>query len=686
MATTGKQESVADAHIEKHNFECDVNQVLDLMIKSVYSKNEYFLRELISNASDACDKFKALYSTLRDEGCDLNDAVSLRIEIIPDLATKTLIIKDNGIGMTKADLINFVGTIASSGTRKFREAMANKEANVDAGHLIGQFGLGFYSAYLVAERVDVITKHPRDEAFVWSSTGKDEYTIEDYQGEPFLHGTTLVLHIKEGMEEFLDSKKLTEIIKKHSAFIVYPIIAYVEKEVEEEVEKETKEEEKGEDKVEEVKEETAEVKVEEVKEKVKKTKIVQERVNSEKPIWSRGIKDCSDEELKSFYKTISKDWDDYLAVDYWHIEGFISIKLLMFIPKRAGFNFFNKQKKANNIKLYCSNVFVTDDLGDAIPEWMSFVHGVIASDDISMNISRELIQGSNVMKLIKKTLPQKIMEMIIKLSKDAEKFKDFYKEFGNCLKMAVGEANGTEQEKYAKVLRYYTTKSGEEMVSLDQYVERMHPQQTQIYIITGLGKESVIHSPFLSAFEKYEVIYMYDVMDEVMLRSFKTYKGKNIQRITAEGVELPEQEDTTELVSSFEPFCNKVKEVLTSKVEKVNINPRLAKTIPAVITTTKYSLSSAMENIMRSQPVAEANPFAAMTAQSKKIFEVNPNHQIIINLKNIQESGDEDLLKRHLEILYETVLINSGFVLNDPHSFCTNVFNFLAEKEEQKKI
>ncbi|AFN82576.1 Hsp90-like protein [Encephalitozoon romaleae SJ-2008] len=664
--------NIKDKHPETHEFEVDVNQMMDTMIKSVYSSKELFLRELVSNSSDACDKLKALYFQLREKGCSLDPVTSLGIEIIPNKGNRTLTIKDNGIGMTKADLMNFIGTIASSGTKKFREEMKEKGNSTDASNLIGQFGLGFYSSYLVAERVDVITKHPEDGALIWTSTGKDQYTIEEYEGESFAHGTSIVLYIKEGEEEFLDPKRISEIVKKYSLFVFYPIYTYVEKEVEEAEEK--KEEEKA-------VEETNEPKVEEVQEKRLKKVTEREQINVEKPLWKRNIKDVPEEELKSFYKTISGDWDDFLAVDFWHIEGLLSIELLMFIPKRARFDMFNRNKKNNNIKLYCKNVFVTDDFGDCIPEWMSFVSGVVASDDIPMNISREMIQGTNVMKLVKKTLPQKIFEMVGKLAMDTEKYKTFYKEFGNCLKMAIGDASEGQQDGYAKCLRYFTTKSGEDMISLDTYVERMAANQKQIYVVTGLGKNQVKSNPALDAFQKYEVIYMYDVMDEVMLRGFKKYKGHAIQRITSEGVELPEDEENNEeVVKSFEEFCKKVKDILSNKVEKVTVNPRLV-SVPAVISTTKYSLSGTMENIMKSQPVTEANPFAAMTAVSKKIFELNPNHKLVKNLKAFFDNNEIEKMSKILELFFETVLIHNGFMLSEPKEFCANVFDFLCSEE-----
>lgn len=657
-----------------------MDQVLNMMIKSVYSSDEMFLRELVSNASDACDKLRTLHMQLSDEGYVVDPVASLHIEIIPDKEAKTLTIRDNGIGMTREDLNNYLGVIAKSGTKGFKEALKARQEGANA-HLIGQFGIGFYSAYLVSSKVEVVTRHPKGEALRWTSTGKDGYTIEEYDGEGFAHGTSLILHIKDKSVEFLESKRIIETVKKYSSFNLYPIYTHVEKEVD-------VEEEKEEDKVEEIQtEESSEPKVEEVKEdvkeKAKRIEMVKEKINVEKPLWERNIKEVPEDEMKSFYKTISGDWDDFLAMDFWQIEGIVSVKMLMFIPKRARFDMFNRTKKNNSIKMYCNNVFVTDDLGDAIPEWMGFVSGAIISDDLPMNISRELIQGTSVMKMVRKTLPQKILEMIGKLANDGEKYKTFYKEFGNSLKMAVGEANDSQRDEYAKCLRYYTTKSGDEMVTLDKYVEGMHANQKQIYVLTGIGKDQVKSNPVLGSFEKYEVVYMYDVMDEVMLRGFKKYKGHVVQRITSEGVELPEEDNVPEeVVKSHEEFCKKVKDVLSDRVEKVSVNTRLGAGVPVVISTTKYSLSGAMENIMRSQPVTEANPLAAMTAVSKKIFEMNPNHGLIKKMKRQFESNDVESMSKLLEVLFDTALIHNGFMLSNSNEFCLKVFDFLNGESE----
>lgn len=669
---------------ERYEFDVNTNQLMDIIIKSVYSSSEIFLRELISNSSDACDKFRSLYLEFQEQGVVTDNPSVLEIQVIPDLVNKTLTIKDNGIGMKKSDLISFIGTIASSGTRKFKEALEKKEGGSgDINHLIGQFGLGFYSSYLVAEKVDIITKHPLDEAFVWSSNGRESYTIQKYEGEDFNHGTSVILYIKEGNEEFLESKKIISLIKKHSQFVLYPIFTYEEKEVEvkDEEKKEVKDGEEG--NVEEKKEDTEEPVVEEVEEKpVKKTKVTEKvKVNTDKPLWEKNIKNVPEEEITSFYKSISGDWDNYLAVESWTIEGFMTLKLLLFIPKRSRMDMFSgKNKKSNNIKLYANNVFVTDDFGDNIPEWMNFVVGVVASNDISMNVSRELIQGHNVMKLVKKTLPQKLMDMITKLSRDEEKYSAFYKEFGNCLKLAVSECTDSQQEKLVNCLRYETSKSEGKMRSFSEYVDNMKENQNQIYVLTGLSKTQVEQNPMLEVFKDYEVIFMYDSMDEVMLRGLKKYKEKAVQRITSEGVEIPEeaQANKEELEKEFEPVINKVKEILGSNVEKVILNFRLG-SLPSVISTTKYSNSAAMESIMKSQIIAESNPLAAMAATSKKIFELNPFNPIVVRMKDLVADEHKEDFKEITNLLFNTMLLNCGFVLPDPQSYCSTIYKFLSK-------
>lgn len=669
------------AQPEQHAFDVDTSKIMDTIIKSVYSTSDIFIRELISNSSDACDKFRRLYMNFKDKNLEIDNISSLNIQIIPDINNKTLTIKDNGIGMRKVDLINDIGSIASSGTRKFKEELEKSQGDKSQlGNLIGQFGLGFYSSYLVAEKVDIVTRHPEDEAYIWSSYGKDNYTIEKYDGENFNHGTSIILYLKEGMEEFLESKKIISLVKKHSQFVGIPIYTFEEKEVDD---TENKEETGDANKLEN-KEENEEPVVEEETKEVKKKKIIEKvKINNEKPLWDTGIKNATEEELSGLYKSISGDWDTYMAVQHYPIQGMINMNILLFIPKRMRLDMFNTQnKKTKNIHLYANNVFVTDDLGDAVPEWMEFVVGVVASNDIAMNVSRELIQGNNVMRLIKKTLPQKVIDMITKLSKDEEQYKKFYREFGNLIKFAIAECKDTQLEKLVNLLRYPTTKSEGKMKTFSDYVDGMKENQKQIYILTGVDKDKVDNSPFLERFKDLdlEVILMYEGTDEAMLKSLKKYKDFTVQRITSEGVELPISESTenADVEKEYEEFLKKAKEILGKEVEKVKINTSL-KTVPSVISTAKYSDSAALEFIKKAQLSARNIDQSFMMGGAKKIFELNPDHDIVKKLKKYFDESSEEQFADNLKLLFYTESLNCGFVMNKTSEYCKMIYNYMSK-------
>ncbi|EPR79806.1 Heat shock protein 90, partial [Spraguea lophii 42_110] len=659
VKNTTQQENVHNDNIntEKHKYDVEVESLMSTIINSVYSAKDYFLRELISNCSDANDKLVALYNEYKQKGCKLHLPSELRIDIIPNEVNNTLVIKDNGVGMTKSDMINFLGTISSSGTKKFKEAYKKEGGDKNVDQLIGQFGLGFYSAFLIADKVEVISKHPLDSQHRWVSTGLGDYTIEEMEGTE-LHGTTIILHVKEGDKEFLRESKLKKLVKKYSSFVAYPIYLHVEKEKEEEVE-----EKKEETKVTEEKE-TDEPVVEEIKEK-KKIKVTEvEHINKEKPLWNRKPSDCTTEEYSSFYKAISNDWEDYLAVKHSKLEGLINFDVLIFCPKRAPNKMF--EKVHSGIKLYNKNVLVTDNI-EELPEWCNFVQGVIASNDLPVNISREILQGKNTMKLIKKTILRKVTEMMDDISKDDAKFEIFYKEFSSNLKLGIRD-DDVNREKMMKVLRYYSTKSNDKMISLDEYKKNMVENQKQIYILTGSSKDEVFNSPFLAGFKDYEILFMYEVMDEIMLQNVKTYDGLEFQRINAEGIELPVENKVDEKkVKENEAFMNKIKEILDSKVEKV-VSAKVNMDSPCVICTTKYSHSSAMENIIRSQPGAENNPFMQMMGLSKKIVELNLDHPVVKKMKVMVENEDKDL-NEYIHMIYNTALIECGYRLDDSAAY-----------------
>lgn len=683
---------------ETFAFQAEINQLLSLIINTFYSNKDIFLRELISNASDAIDKIR--YASLTDPSI-LNGDTELEIKIIPDKSNKTITIQDNGVGMTKSDLVKNLGTIAHSGTRAFLESIQNGE-KPDIS-LIGQFGVGFYSAYLVAKNVKVISKHNDDKQYIWESNATGTFTVsEDESHDQMVRGTKVILEIKDDLHEYLEESKITSIVQKHSQYCSFPIKCQVQREEEIEVEvpdtsetttetpsetpeetpaenSETKEDKEGD--IEDADEDDTKNDVKKEKRAVTKWELL----NKQSPIWMRKPEDVKEEEYAAFYKSLSNEWEDHLHVKHFSVDGQIQFKALLYFPKNAPFDMFQTTKgsKRDNIKLYVKKVLIMDETEDLLPEYLSFVKGVVDSDDLPLNVSREMLQQNSIMKIIKRNLIKKCIEMMSDLAsnEDKSKWDTFYKAFSKNVKLGVHEDN-KNREKLVELLRFHSSKSvDDEYISLKDYVSRMKEGQKKIYYVTAENKKAASSSPFIEKLltKSVEVLYLVDPMDEYMIQSLRDYDGKELVCCSKDGFELDmtdeEKKSREETVKEWEPVCKEIKNILDSKVISVNISDRLAKN-PCVLVSDKYGWSPNMERIMKAQAL-RANDMMGYMA-GRRILEINPSHEIIKGLRDMVEKGKDKQAANIINMLYDTVMLDSGFSLEEPSKYAQKVYRMIS--------
>ena len=717
-AFIGHKDKTFNTGAEVSEFQAEVSRLMDIIINSLYSNKDIFLRELISNGSDSLDKIRFL--SLTDESVlGTGDDANLDIRIKVDKENGVLSIRDRGVGMTKAELKENLGTIAKSGTSAFLEQM-QKGGDMN---LIGQFGVGFYSVYLVADFVEVRSKHnSEDKQWIWQSKADGAFAISEDEGEPLGRGVEINIYLKEEAQEYLEEDKLKELVEKYSEFINFPIYLWNSEEVEEEVplsdeelaEQASKAEEEEED-VEETDEddESADDEDDEVEDedeeelpttkKVKKTVWDWKNVNDNKAIWLRSSTEVDDDEYSKFYKALSKDDKEPLSYTHFKAEGDVEFKSILFIPEKPPQDLFdNYYNKAAALKLYVRRVFISDEFDELLPKYLSFIKGIVDSDTLPLNVSRETLQQHTSLKVIKKKLVRKALDMIRKLAEEGQddddeeaadadaddsadeetRYDKFWKNYGKAIKLGIIE-DASNRTRLAKLMRFYTSKSPTKLVSLEQYVERMKPGQKSIYYLAGESREALEKSPFLEKLlqKDLEVIYFTDPIDEYTMQNLTEFDDFKFSNASKDDLKFGDDTEAAKarlkkIKEEFKDFTKWWKEILPSEeVEAVKISNRLV-TTPCSVVTSKYGWSANMGRIMKAQALSDDGRMAYM--RGRKTLEINPGHPIIKALKEKSEddAGDEDT-KRTALIMYETALLESGFMFEEPKGFAGRLFDMV---------
>ncbi|RIZ70323.1 MAG: molecular chaperone HtpG [Methylococcales bacterium] len=632
-----------DTKKETLGFQTEVKHLLHLMIHSLYSNKEIFLRELISNASDAADKLR--FEALSNDGLYEGDSeLKIRLEFDKDL--RTITIKDNGIGMTRAEVQEHIGTIAKSGTKQFFEALTGEQAK--DSELIGQFGVGFYSAFIVADKVTLTTRKAGSEQSAgtrWESAGEGDYTIEAV--EKVQHGTEIVLHLKEAEGEFLDGYRIRSIVRKFSDHISLPIV--MDKEVMPTMDDEETEES-----------ETA------VKPVVQ---IEEETINSASALWTKARQEISDDDYNQFYKHVGHDFQDPLTHVHSKVEGTNEYTLLLYVPARAPFDMWDRDTK-HGVKLYIRKVFITDDAEQLMPRYLRFVRGIIDANSLPLNVSREILQQSKQITSIKSGAVKKVLGMLENLAKnEPEKYETFWAQFGQVIKEGPIEDHANKA-RIAKLLRFASTHADtdKQSVALEDYVSRMKEGQDKIYYVTADSFAAAKNSPHLEIFRKkgIEVILFSDRIDEWLVSNLDEFDGKHLQSVAKGDLDLGDldaEEDKTaqeEITKDFESVLKQIKDVLADKVSDVRLSHRLTES-PACLVADVYGMSLNMERIMK-----DAGQMMGMGMGSKPVFEINPTHPLVVRMKSEQ---DDTRFSDLTHILFDQAILSEGGHLDDPAAF-----------------
>lgn len=636
-------------HVEQLEFQAETHQLLELMIHSVYSNKDTFLRELISNASDALDKLRL--ESFRDKDLHV-DTADLHIELAVDKDNRILTVTDNGIGMSRAEVVDLIGTLAKSGTAELRKKLNEAKSDAAAEELIGQFGIGFYSTFMVADKVTLTTRKAGEtEGTRWESEGQSTYTIETLDDAP--QGTTVALHLKPADEDdhlfdYTLEWKLREIIKKYSDFIAWPVRMQVER---------TVTEGEGEDKTE-------------------KTILEEQTLNSMKALWTRPKSEVSDEEYKEFYKHVSHGWDDPLEIIPMKAEGTFEYQALLFIPSHAPFDLFTREHK-RGVQLYVKRVFIMDNCEELMPEYLRFVKGVVDAQDLSLNVSREILQQDRQIQMIRKRLVKKVLSTVKDLqgAEDQESYQTFWKEFGRVLKEGL-LSDVDNRETILQVSSFASTNSEEKLTTLAQYVERMADGQDAIYYMTGETRQQVESSPHMEAFKAKgrEVLILTDPVDEMWVGSVPEFDGKQFRSIAKGEVDLETEEEKKESEALREQLDKDFAEVLTwlgktldESVKEVRLTSRLT-TSPACLVGDVFDFTPMLERMYRAS--------GQLVPETKRILELNPTHPLVTGLRDAYDTRREDAdagrvpeLTETAELLYGTAVLAEGGELKDPARF-----------------